>query len=207
MAKSFQSRRNSHFRQEDEFDQRVIEIARVTRVVAGGKRMRFRACVVIGDSKGRIGMGLCKGADVSAAVNKAVTAARKNLIHVDIVNETISHHYKMKYKAALILIKPAPKGTGIKAGGPLRSVLEISGLKNVVGKMLGSKNKVNNVKALLAALKILKKPKNNQVNNLINQPKEKSARVPLRRSEASGSQPKADQPLAGAKNLRGEEKK
>lgn len=199
MAKSFQSRRNSHFRQEDEFDQRVIEIARVTRVVAGGKRMRFRACVVIGDSKGRIGLGLCKGADVSTAVNKAVTAARKNLIHVDIVNETIAHHFKMKYKAALILIKPAPKGTGIKAGGPLRSVLEISGLKNVVGKMLGSKNKVNNVKALLAALKILKKPKVYPVNNKNNQPKEKLVR--------GGSQPKTDHSLAGAKNLRGEEKK
>lgn len=175
MPKSFQSRRNTPFRQQDEFDQRVIEISRVTRVVAGGKRMRFRACVVIGNGKGQIGMGLCKGADVSLAVNKAVTAARKNLIHVDIVNETISHSFKMKYKAAFVLIKPAPKGTGIKAGGPLRSVLELSGLKNVVAKMLGSKNKINNVKALLAALKILKKPKFYPVKNKTNQPEAKSA--------------------------------
>lgn len=142
-----------------EYEQRVIDIARVTRVVAGGKRMRFRACVVIGNLKGRVGMGLQKGADVSAAVNKASAAAKKNLIEVPIIKETIPHQFKKKFKAALVLIKPAPKGTGIIAGGPLRAVLELTGIKNVVAKMIGSKNKINNVKALIYALSHLKKPK------------------------------------------------
>lgn len=159
MMKNNPHRRSQSFRIEDEFEQRVIDIARVTRVVAGGKRMRFRACVVIGNLKGKIGMGTKKGADVSTAVNKAVTAARKNLIKINTINETIPHHFRVKYKAASILIKPAPKGTGIKAGGPLRSVLEISGLKNIVAKMLGSENKINNVMALFIALRRLKKPK------------------------------------------------
>lgn len=144
---------------EDEFDQRVIDIARITRVVAGGKRMRFRACVAIGNQKGKIGIGTKKGADVSLAVNKAVTAAKKNLININIINETIPHQFRLKFKAASILIKPAPKGTGIKAGGPLRSVLEISGIKNIVAKMLGSENKINNVMALYLALRGLKKPR------------------------------------------------
>ncbi len=123
--------------------------------MAGGKRMSFRACVVIGDHKGRVAMGMRKGADVSIAINKAVTAAKKQLINVTIVNDTIPHRVEQKYGGARVLLKPAPKGTGVIAGGPVRAVLELAGIKNVVSKMLGSKSKANNVRATLAALERL----------------------------------------------------
>ncbi len=139
-----------------DFEQKVVEITRVTRVVAGGKRMRFRALVVIGDKKGKVGMGLRKGVDVAESVNKAVNAAKKNMIIVPLVNDTIPHQVKLKYKASRILLIPARPGTGIIAGGALRSVLELAGVKNILSKMLGSSNKVNNVKAVFEAFKLLK---------------------------------------------------
>jgi len=140
-----------------EFDQRIIDLARVTRVTAGGKRMRFRACVALGDRKGRVGMGLAKGADVTIAVNKAATKARKNLITVPMRENTIPHEIREKFGAASILLKPAPIGTGIIAGGAMRIILELAGVKDVVGKILGSNNKINNVKAVLNSLKKFKK--------------------------------------------------
>lgn len=139
-----------------EFEQKVVEIKRVTRVVAGGKRMRFRALVVIGDKKGKVGMGLRKGVDVAEAVNKAVNAAKKNMIVVPLVNQTIPHQVKIKYKSSRILLLPARPGTGIIAGGALRSVLDLAGVKNIMSKMLGSSNKVNNVKAAFEAFKSMK---------------------------------------------------
>lgn len=139
-------------RQDKEFDQRVIDLARVTRVVAGGKRMRFRACVVIGDKKGRVGMAVTKGADVAAAVNKAVTKAKKQLVTVPLVDGTIPHDLKVTYKSARIMMKPAPKGSGVIAGGAVRLVLDLAGIKNVVCKMLGTQNKITNVHAVLKAL-------------------------------------------------------
>lgn len=141
-----------------EFDQKVVEIKRVTRVVAGGKRMRFRALVVIGDRKGKVGMGLRKGVDVAEAVNKAVNAAKKNMVTVPLVNETIPHQVKLKYASSQILLIPARPGTGIIAGGALRSVLDLAGVKNILSKMLGSSNKVNNVKAVFEAFKKMKNP-------------------------------------------------
>lgn len=138
-----------------EFDQSIIEISRVTRVVAGGKRMRFRACVVIGDHKGRVGYALAKGADVALAVSKAATAARKTLITIPITEGTIPHEAQSKYGAAMILLKPAPSGTGVIAGGPVRAVIQLTGITNIVTKMKGSRNKVNNVKATFDALKSL----------------------------------------------------
>lgn len=142
---------------QDEFEQRVIEISRVTRVMAGGKRMRFRALVVVGDKHGRMGSGLAKGADVSMAVDKATSQARKNLVTVSIVRETIPHEVRAKYGSARVLIKPAPLGTGVIAGGPVRVVLGVVGIPNVVAKMLGSANKVNNVRAVFKALTSFKK--------------------------------------------------
>ena len=139
-----------------EFDQKVVEIKRVTRVVAGGKRMRFRALVVIGDRKGKVGMGLRKGVDVAEAVNKAVNAAKKNMVTVPLVNETIPHQVKLKYASSRIILIPARPGTGIIAGGALRSVLDLAGVKNILSKMLGSSNKVNNVKAVFEAFKKMK---------------------------------------------------
>jgi len=143
-------------RKKDEFDQKLIDIARVTRVMAGGKRMSFRACVVIGDRKGRVANGLRKGADVSIAINKAVRAAKKNIIKVNMVNDTIPGEIREKFGAAKVLLKPAPKGTGVIAGGAVRTVLELAGVKNVVSKMLGSHNKINNVQATIKALEKLK---------------------------------------------------
>jgi small subunit ribosomal protein S5 len=118
--------------------------------------MRFRALVVIGDRKGKVGMGLKKGADVSESVNKAVNAAKKNMITLPLVNETIPHGLNVKYKSSSLMLKPAKPGTGVIAGGAVRSVMELSGVKNIVCKMLGSNNKVNNVKAVFAAFSKMK---------------------------------------------------
>jgi len=141
----------------DEFDQVIVDIARVTRVMAGGKRMRFRACVLVGDRKGRVGTAVAKGADVTLAVNKAATKARKQLINVPVVRETIPHRVDCKFGAARVMIKPAPKGTGVIAGGAMRLVFDLAGISNVVAKSLGSKNKINNVRATIEALKRLKR--------------------------------------------------
>lgn len=139
-------------KEKDEFQQRMIDLARVTRVMAGGKRMKFRACMVIGDGKGRVGMGLAKGADVSDSITKAVRQAKKNLVHVPIIDGTLPHKISMKFKAARLMLKPAKKGSGIKAGGAVRIILDLAGVKDAVGKILGSNNKVNNVQATIDAL-------------------------------------------------------
>jgi small subunit ribosomal protein S5 len=135
-----------------DFEQKVVEIKRVTRVVAGGKRMRFRALVVIGDKKGKVGIGLCKGTDVSEAVNKAVNAAKKTMVTINLVNNTIPHEIKFKFKSSVVFLKPAQPGTGVIAGGSIRQVLDLVGVKNVLSKMLGSSNKANNVMATYLAL-------------------------------------------------------
>ncbi len=156
MEKRRRSSNREGERERSEFDQKVVEVKRVTRVVAGGKRMRFRALVVIGDRKGKVGMGLKKGADVSESVNKAVNAAKKNMVTLPIVNDTIPHGLNIKYKSSSLMLKPAKPGTGVIAGGAVRSVMELSGVKNIVCKMLGSNNKVNNVKAVFSAFKKMK---------------------------------------------------
>ncbi len=156
-AKKRMFKRSRGNREQEEFEQRIIDIARVTRVMAGGKRMRFRACVAIGDKKGRVAIGLAKGKDVTIAVTKAVSRAKKNIITVPMVNNTIPHEVYQKFGAAKILFKPARKGRGIIAGGAVRVVLELSGIKNVTSKILGTNNKVNNVKCTIEALGSLKK--------------------------------------------------
>lgn len=143
-------------RERDEFEQRIVDLRRVTRVMAGGKRMRFRCCVVIGDHKGQIGYGLAKGADVAIAVTKAVSQAKNRLLKLDIVDGTIAHQVNTKYKAAHVVFRPAPDGTGIIAGGAVRAILELSGIKNISAKILGSNNKVNITKAVFEALSDLK---------------------------------------------------
>ena len=140
---------------EREFDQTIIDLARVTRVMAGGKRMRFRATVVIGDRKGRVGLGTGKALDVSEAINKAVNSAKKDLITIPLFEGTLPHEVRVKLGAAKILLKPASDGTGIIAGGAVRSVLDLGGVPNVAAKMLGSRNKLNNARATMKALKLL----------------------------------------------------
>lgn len=147
-----------------DFDSKVVEIKRVTRVVAGGKRMRFRALVVVGDRKGKVGIGLKKGTDVADAVSKATTAAKKTMIEVPIKEGTIPHLVKIKYKAAKVLLKPAPAGSGLIAGGPVRAVLHLAGIKNISSKMMGSSNKVSNVRATYEALKTFKKQELGSMN-------------------------------------------
>lgn len=143
-------------REPREFEQKILDLARVTRVTKGGKRMRFRTCLVIGDKKGRVGVGVAKGADVAISVEKAFRQAKKNLINVPLVNETIPHEIKMKFGAAHVMLRPAPEGTGLKSGGAARLVLELAGVPNAVSKILGSNNKVNNARATVAALKNLR---------------------------------------------------
>ncbi|MFA6603648.1 MAG: 30S ribosomal protein S5 [Patescibacteria group bacterium] len=142
--------------EQKEFDQRILELSRVTRVTKGGKRMRFRACVIIGDRKGRVGFGIAKGADVAGSVAKAVTQAKKRLLTVPMVQGSIPHRVEQKFAAASVLLMPAPKGTGIKAGGAIRVVLELAGVPNASAKILGSNNKINNTKATMLALQQLR---------------------------------------------------
>lgn len=131
----------------------------MTRVTKGGKRMRFRALVIVGDRKGRVGFGVAKGADVQMSVDKATRKAQKDILTVPLVRETIPHAIEAKFAAAKVLLKPAPKGTGIKAGGAARAILEIAGVPNVISKSLGSSNKINNVKATMQALRGLARAK------------------------------------------------
>ncbi len=148
---------------EVDYTEKNLEVARVTRVTKGGKRMRFRVLSVIGNQKGRVGFGLAKGVDVAGATAKSTAQARKALITVPMIDGTIPHEVSAKFRAARILLKPAPKGTGVKAGGAIRPVLELAGLQNIVSKMLGSSNKANNVKATMMALKMLR-PNKKQVS-------------------------------------------
>jgi small subunit ribosomal protein S5 len=143
----------------DEFEQRIVDIARVTRVMAGGKRMRFRACVAIGDKKGKVAIGLAKGADVTLAVAKAVNQAKKEMVTVPMVNQTIPHSVDQWFGAAHVLLKPAAVGRGIIGGGIVRTILELTGVNNVTSKILGTNNKVNNAKCVIEALKSLRAPK------------------------------------------------
>ncbi|MBI1908444.1 30S ribosomal protein S5 [Candidatus Uhrbacteria bacterium] len=143
-------------REPREFEQKILELARVTRVTKGGKRMRFRACLIIGDRRGRVGMGVAKGADVAMAVEKAFRKAKKDMVTIPLTNETIPHVIDRKFAAARVLLKPAPQGTGLKCGGPVRVILELGGVPNAVSKVMGSKNKINNAKAVMTALKSLK---------------------------------------------------
>ena len=141
---------------EEEFESRLVDLARVTRVTAGGKQLSFRACIVIGNKKGKVGEGTEKGSDVAIAIQKAIRRAKKNLIEVSIKEGTIPYQMKEKYSAAEVLLKPAPKGSGIKAGGSVRVVLELVGIENIVSKILGSRNKISNVRATINALERLK---------------------------------------------------
>jgi len=138
--------------EEKQFDERIVHIDRVARVVKGGRRFRFRALVVVGDRKNRVGVGTAKGADVTAAVAKATEVAKKHFITVPVYKGTIPHEAEAKVGGARILIKPAAAGTGLIAGGTVRVVLEVAGISNALSKSLGSTNKTNAAYATIAAL-------------------------------------------------------
>ena len=142
---------------ESEWKEQVVQIRRVTKVVKGGKKLSFRAIVVVGNKKGQVGMGVAKAAEVIIAIQKAVADARKNLITVPIYNTTIPHMITGRSGAGSVVLKPASKGTGVIAGGAVRAVLELSGVENILSKSLGSKSPLNAANATLNALKSLRK--------------------------------------------------
>ena len=141
--------------EEKQFDERTLHIDRVARVVKGGRRFRFRALVVVGDKKNKVGIGMAKGADVTAAITKATDVAKKQMITVSLYKGTLPHEVESKVSGARILLKPASAGTGLIAGGVIRTILEVAGVKNVLSKSIGSSNKANTAYATIAALESL----------------------------------------------------
>jgi small subunit ribosomal protein S5 len=148
-------RRDAPEAEQKQFEELVINIDRVARVVKGGRRFRFKALVVVGDRKSKVGVGVSKGADVQAAITKAADVAKKNLITIPVVNTTIPHDAEKKVSGAHVLIKPAAPGTGIIAGGVVRQIIGVTGIHNLLSKSLGSTNKVNIAYATIEALKSL----------------------------------------------------
>lgn len=152
-------RRNNNFKPKTDLEDKVIDIKRVTKVVKGGRQFRFSATVVVGNRKGKVGLGIGKAKEMPDAVKKATQAATRNLINVELIdNRTISHEIIQKEGAVRVMLKPAQKGTGVKAGGPVRDVLELAGVKDVLSKCLGSRTKINMARATLNALKNQKSP-------------------------------------------------
>lgn len=149
-------------REKSEFDQKLLDLARVTRVVKGGRRFSFRATVAIGNRKGKVGVGVSKGTDVSNAISKAVADAKKNMITVKRTNTSIAYEIRQKLGAAKVLIKPAREGKGIVAGGAMRAVIELAGIKDITAKSLGTSNKINVARATVKALSRLE-PKQSEV--------------------------------------------
>lgn len=145
-------RRNKRDDAPKEFEEVVINIDRVARVVKGGRRFRFKALVVVGNHKNKVGVGVAKGADVQAAIAKATDVAKKHLITIPVANETIPHDIEVKLSGARVLIKPAAPGTGIIAGGVVRAIIGVTGIRNLLSKSLGSTNKVNIAYATIEAL-------------------------------------------------------
>jgi small subunit ribosomal protein S5 len=153
-----------------QFEELVINVDRVSRVVKGGRRFRFKALVVVGDRKTKVGVGVAKGADVQVAIQKATDVAKKNLIIIPVINETIPHENEVKYSGARVLLKPAAPGTGIIAGGVVRSIIGVTGIRNLLSKSLNSTNKVNIAYATIEALRSLV-PR----DEWLNAPKKKAA--------------------------------
>lgn len=146
--------------EEKQFDERVVYVNRVARVVKGGRRFRFQALVVAGDHKGRVGIGVSKGADVSAAVTKATDVAKKNMVNVPLYKGTLTHEVEGRVGGSKILIMPAAPGTGLIAGGVVRTVLEVAGIENALSKSLGSSNRINTAYATVSALQSMVPAKN-----------------------------------------------
>lgn len=150
-----------------EFDSKVLQIARVTRVTRGGKRFSFRATVVLGNGKGRVGVGIGKGVDVVKSIEKGTNRAKRELMLIPMKNGTIPHETQAKYNSAVVILRPATPGTGVKAGGPVRVVAKLAGIENIVGKIVSrTTNKINIARATILALTKLKnKPEKAQVKN------------------------------------------
>jgi small subunit ribosomal protein S5 len=167
------SKKSQEIIEEKQYDERTLQIDRVARVVKGGRRFRFRALVVVGDRHHRVGIGSAKGPDVTAAVSKAQNVAKKNFIQVITVKDTIPHETSAKVSGAKIILKPASDGTGLIAGGVIRTILDVAGVKNILSKSLGSSNKTNVSYAVIEALKSLS-PKSEWITTKVNQTEKKT---------------------------------
>lgn len=144
-------------REKDAFDNNVLDLSRVTRVTKGGRQLRFRAVVVVGDKKGQVGVGVSKGLDVSQAIEKATTDAKKNIIKVPLVDGTIAYQVESKLGPSRVILKPQIKGRGLVAGGTIRIICTLAGIEDISSKMMSrTKNKLNNARAVIRALKKLK---------------------------------------------------
>ncbi len=139
-------------KQDNEFDEQVIKIRRVTKVVKGGKNLRFSAIVAVGNKKGLVGLGKGKAREVPAAIKKGIEDAKKNIIKVPIKNGTIPHYIEGKYGAGHVILRPASKGTGVIAGSSVRIILELAGVKNILTKIIGSKNAITSARATIQGL-------------------------------------------------------
>ncbi|PJC36604.1 30S ribosomal protein S5 [Candidatus Peregrinibacteria bacterium CG_4_9_14_0_2_um_filter_53_11] len=146
-------------REPSEYEEEVLQIDRVTRVVKGGRRLRFRATVVVGNKKGKVGIGIGKSNEVVGAIQKAIRKAKRDMVLVPLINDTIPHEIKTKFKSARIILMPASPGTGIIAGGAVRKIAELSGIKNLLSKMVGGNNRITNAKATIRALSRLQTTK------------------------------------------------
>ena len=142
--------------EEKEFVEKIVQINRVSKKTSGGNRFSFTALVVVGDGKGQVGVALGKAPDVTRSIQKATQKAKKKMIMVPIINGTIPHEIRIKFGAAKILLKPAREGSGVRAGIPVRAVVEAAGIHNLTSKLLGTSNKISNVYATIEALKNLR---------------------------------------------------
>jgi len=148
-----------------EYSETVVEIKRISKKTKGGNTIRFSALVVVGDKKGKVGVGLSKASDVSSAIRKALEFAKRRMLVVPMKGTTVPYSVEEKFSAARVILKPAPAGSGIIAGGPMRVVLDAAGIRDAVGKILGTKNKANNVYATLKALSQIADISNNRKMN------------------------------------------
>ena len=142
-------------RKQDEFSENIVQVSRVSKKTKGGNKIGFSVLAVVGDGKGKVGVGLGKAPDVASAIRKGVLTARKHLVEVPIINGTIPFEYNIKLGAAKVLLKPAPPGSGVIAGGAVRSVVTAAGIHNISSKVLGTKNQASNVYATIEALRLL----------------------------------------------------
>lgn len=156
--KEYKKREFNKPQPQDEFESRLLDLTRVTRVTGGGKQLRFRAVMVVGDKNGKIGLGASKGLDVTQAIEKAERLARKKLIEVPIVDGTIAHEIEVKLGPSVVLLKPQKKGKGLTAGGTVRTLCQLAGVHDISSKILSrTSNKLNNARAVMKAFKILAK--------------------------------------------------
>ncbi len=156
MAQERRGQRRRTRREKPEFDNKLLDLARVTRVVKGGRRFSFRAAVVIGNRKGKVGFGVAKGTDVASAVQKATNSAKKQMITVVMKGNTIPYDIILKKGSAKVMLKPAREGSGVISGGAMRAIVDLAGIKDVVTKSFGTSNKLNVARATCAALEQLK---------------------------------------------------